>query len=66
MTRTDKIETKVQLASQDYECDGCHLLIPDETNYVRVAVLASRTQLRRNHSSADIIEKYHTWCWNDE
>lgn len=67
MTRPYKIETKKQLASQDYDCDGCHLLIPEETYYLRVAVLSSnRKQRRRNHSSADTIEKWHERCWNDE
>jgi hypothetical protein len=58
------MEIREQVASQDYDCDGCDIVIPDETRYVRVAFRA-RSIRRTKHGKppASRIEKYHPDCW---
>lgn len=63
MSEHVNVETKLQTASQDYDCDFCGETIPDETDYVRVALVRSLGRRGTLPSAMPgAIEKYHPKC----
>lgn len=65
--KDDEYFARVQVATQDYHCESCREMIPDETRYVRVLwdpVYRPNGMLARRQTGG--IDVYHVACWNKE
>lgn len=65
------IDEKVQIASQDYDCDdpACDVPIPEDTQYVRVAEVGNIGHVDAEgmvRNTAFRVWKFHPSCWQQE